>query len=100
MRSEMKIRKLRAELEESEQSRKYKLAKEAKYKEAKDRGAGGATSEAEEKGGGRRNSTEDSGDHRQESAKANTGESVGFLTTDRGKVAAEERAFEQKVDKE
>ena len=41
-------------------------AKNELAKEAKDRGAMGATDEAEEEGGARSNSTEDSGEHREE----------------------------------
>ena len=78
MRREIKIRKLRAEMEEEEQSRKDELTKTAK-----DRGAGGVTDEAEEEDGGRSNSTEDSGEHREESVEEKQGESGGFPTTDR-----------------
>ena len=49
-----KIRKIQAELEEEDQSIKDELAKEGK----------GATGPAEEEDVGRRNSTEDSGEHR------------------------------------
>ena len=71
MQSDWKIRKLRAELEEAEQATNDDLANEAKdkeardmeaaVKEAKDRGAGGATCEVEEEGGRRSNSSEENG---------------------------------------
>ena len=44
-------------MEEVEQPRNDELAKEANAKGAKDRGAGGATGEAEGEGGGRSNLT-------------------------------------------
>ena len=47
IRSDIKIRKLGAELKEAGQVRKDELAKDEK-----DRGAGGATDEAEQEGGG------------------------------------------------
>ena len=63
MRSVIKTKNPKAEQEEAEQSRKGEVAKEAK-----NRGAGGVKDEAEEEAGGRSNSTEDSGEHREESA--------------------------------
>lgn len=51
------------------------LAKEAKGKEAKDRGAGGATGEIEQEGGRGSSSTEVSGNHQKETAEEYTGES-------------------------
>ena len=58
---EMKTRELRAELEEAGQL------------ETKDNGARGATDEAKGEGGGRSISTEDSGEHREESAEGKYG---------------------------
>ena len=60
MRSERKIRKLRAELEETVQARKKELAKESEARKTKGRGAGGAAGVAEEESCRRGNSVEDS----------------------------------------
>ena len=110
MQSDWKIRKLRAELEEAEQATNDDLANEAKdkeardmeaaVKEAKDRGAGGATCEVEEEGGRRSNSSEENGDHpEEESDEGITGERGKISPAKRGKVAEQKRTFEQKVER-
>ena len=113
----MKIRKLRAVLEEAEQAKKDKLAKlaeekeaedkeardkEAGVEEAKDRGARGAAGEAEEEGRRRSNSSEENGDHPEEESdeKIVTGESRIISPAKRREIAENKRAFERKVEKE
>ena len=91
-----KNRKLRAELEEAKQSRKYALAKQTKY-----RGAGGTIGEAEENNGGRSNSTKDSiREHREESADKHMSKSTGFPNTDGRKVGSGQAGVRKKMDSE
>lgn len=102
MRGERKIKKLRVELEEAEQTRNEKLAKEAEGSKAKSRRARGAAGVAEYDIRRRGDSTEaSSGGHRKkENPEANEGENGKSRPSDRSKMAAKKRFFSQKVERE
>ena len=99
-RSERKIIKLRAELEEAVQAGKKELAKEAEVRKSKGRGTGGAAGVVEEESGRRGISAEDNRASGGGESGENTSESAELRTTDKSKMAAEKRLFEQEVERE